>query len=255
MTTILLTNDDGYLSPGLSALQTALVTFGQLYVVAPEREQSAVSHAITLLRPLRITQRESSQDHIKLFTIDGSPADCVKLALDKILDAQPDLIVSGINRGANTGINILYSGTVSAAAEGTLAGIPSIALSRASYDANNFEPAAHFSAILIDYFLKAGLPPGVFLNVNFPNLALQDTKPFLITHQANRRYRDYAVENTDPRNVPYYWLKMKKIDSPEEPLSDETALRNGHISITPLLIDRTAHTYHFDLDKLNQTLL
>jgi len=254
MTTFLLTNDDGYQSPGLAALRDKLVTLGQVYIVAPESEQSGVSHALTLMRPLRLTKRQSDHERVKLFTVDGTPADCVKLALDKVLQEPPEMVIAGINRGANTGVNILYSGTVAAATEGTLAGIPSIALSRASLDNTDFGDAASVGVNIIKNVLEAGLPSSLMLNVNIPNLKRAELRSCLITHQGERRYRDSAVENTDPRHLPYYWLKMTKIEFQEDPLSDDTVLRQGNISITPLLIDRTAHSSIPNLGTLQKKI-
>lgn len=239
MPTILLTNDDGYVSAGLHALKNELASLGRVIVIAPDRERSGVSHSITLIEPLRLSKPYLGDDLPDDFVVNGSPADCVKIGLFKVLPAPPDLIVSGINRGANTGINIHYSGTVAAASEGAIAGIPSFAISRASMDRNNFGPAAAIGRIIAARILKTGLPAGVLLNVNVPANPLGEPISLAQTHQGRRRFRDTYLERVDPRNDPYVWLIGEKLEQEPEPDSDDDALRRGIVSITPLMVDRT----------------
>ncbi|MFC1851943.1 5'/3'-nucleotidase SurE [candidate division CSSED10-310 bacterium] len=239
MKTILLTNDDGYEAPGLWALYEELLPLGRVIIVAPDRERSAASHAITLTKPLRVKRPDARNAPDETYSLNGSPADCVKVGISKILSSLPDLVVSGINRGANTGNNILYSGTVAGAAEGALAGIPALAVSRASFSLKYFEPAATIGSRIARRILEYGLPEGVFLNVNVPPGELKELKSIMVTRQGKRRYKDFYVERKDPRNQPYIWLRAEKIPLSEDDTSDDAALERGYISVTPLQINRT----------------
>lgn len=239
--TILLTNDDGFFSPGLQALRTTLNDFGRIIAVAPDRERSGVSHSLTLIEPLRIEQPDPKIWGDDCYLVSGTPADCVKLALAHILPEPPSLIISGINRGANTGININYSGTVAAALEGALAGIPSIAISRSSFNLDHFHPAAVVAARIVKKVLENDLPTDTFLNVNIPFQLNGDADNFVITHQGNADWKDRFVERKDPRNYAYYWLDGINIHHRDDPLADTNVVRQGKVSITPLRIDRTAH--------------
>lgn len=232
---ILVSNDDGIHSDGLAALAAALAPLGEVVVVAPDREQSACSHALTLHRPLRVNPVGGGR-----FTVDGTPTDCVNLAVNGILPRRPALVVSGINRGANLGDDVTYSGTVSAAMEGTLLRIPAIAMSqvgRADYD---FAPAAEFAARLAARVLEQGLPPDTLLNVNVPELT-DGRRPSGVayTRMGRRRYGDAIVEKLDPRGRKYYWIGGEELDFEQEEGTDFHAVNLGLISVTPIHLDLT----------------
>ncbi|MCJ7821768.1 MAG: 5'/3'-nucleotidase SurE, partial [Armatimonadetes bacterium] len=184
---ILITNDDGIRAPGLTALHAALLPLGDVLVIAPERPRSACGHAITLHKPLRLMPVEMP-DGSEGFAINGFPADCVALGVSDHLGGHPDLVVSGINLGPNLGVDMIYSGTVAAAREGAICGIPSIALSVASYDASNFQPAAEFAAYLAQAVLEQGLPEGTFLNVNVPAGPTSQIRGVALTRQSRISY-------------------------------------------------------------------
>jgi 5'-nucleotidase len=243
--TILLSNDDGINSSGLNALIGALDHFGNIFIVAPDREQSACSHALSIHRPLRIDKISTNS-----YSVDGTPTDCINLAVNGILkDNKPDLIVSGINKGENLGDDITYSGTVSAAIEGTLLGIPSIAISLEGRNDYNYEPSLHFSAIVAEYVLQNGLPRDILLNVNIPKLALQEIKGIKITRQGKRIYNDSIVEKVDPRGKKYYWIGGDELDSIELENSDIDALKKGYVSVTPIKLDLTDYNFINFLEK------
>jgi 5'-nucleotidase len=229
---ILVTNDDGVHAPGIKALAGALARIGEVHVVAPDREVSACSQSLTLKHPLR-AERIQEQVH----SVDGTPADCVNLALVKLLPRRPDLVVSGINRGANLGEDVFYSGTVGGAREGTFFRVPSIAVSLASRDAD-FAPAAAFSVKLAGFVLEKGLPERTLLNVNVPAGTPVGS---MITVQGRREHEGTILEGLDPRRRPYYWIE----EGSDRWLTDETsdihAIRQGYISITPLHTDTTHH--------------
>ena len=236
---ILITNDDGISSPALEELERALRHHGRLTIVAPDREMSAQSHAITLNRPLRYHKLGANR-----FSVDGTPADCVILASLRILKERPHLLVSGINRGKNVGDGILYSGTLAAAFEGALQGIPSIAVSVETGEGMEFATAADFTAVLAHKVLEEGLPPGVVLNVNFP---AEWNGRVLMTRQGQKAGKTVLVENLDPRGEQYFWLHEElheHFDIPAEELpADNEALMDGYASVTPLELDRTAFRY------------
>ncbi len=236
---ILVSNDDGIHSEGLITLAQALEDLGEVFVVAPDREQSAASHSLTLHRPLRIDEINSHW-----FAINGTPSDCILLGVNGILkDGKPALIASGINKGANLGDDIIYSGTVSAAIEGTLLGIPSFAISIASRNDFHFETASNFAKSLSRYILEKGLPSNTVLNVNCPNVAEQKIKSYEITRQGRRIYSDIVVEKVDPRGEKYYWLGGGEpgYDASEED-TDFKAVYDNRISITPLNLDMTNYS-------------
>ena len=243
--TILLSNDDGINSSGLNALTGALDHFGNIFIVAPDREQSACSHALSIHRPLRIDKISTNS-----YSVDGTPTDCINLAVNGILkDNKPDLIVSGINKGENLGDDITYSGTVSAAIEGTLLGIPSIAISLEGRNEYNYESSLHFSAVVAQYVLQNGLPRDILLNVNIPKLPLQEIKGIKITRQGKRIYNDSIVEKVDPRGKEYYWIGGNELDSVEIENSDIDALKKGYVSITPIKLDLTDYDFINFLQK------
>ncbi len=231
---ILLSNDDGVASEGLRALQVTLASLDEVWVVAPDRDQSAVSHSLTLQRPLRIEEVGP-----RTFAVDGTPTDCVNLALNGILRERPRLVISGINLGANLGDDITYSGTVSAAMEGTLLGVPGIAVSLVGTGRFDFAPAADFTCRLAARLLRDPLPPDTLLNVNVPALPAAEIKGFAFTRQGKRRYGDAIVEKVDPRGKKYYWIGGGQLDFVDAEGTDFSAVQRGLISVTPLHLDLT----------------
>ncbi|MBE0596921.1 MAG: 5'/3'-nucleotidase SurE [Desulfuromonadales bacterium] len=229
---ILVTNDDGIHSHGIQTLAKRLIPLGQV-VVAPDRERSAVGHSLTLHSPLRAEQ--ISPDW---FAVDGTPTDCVNLGIHGLLAARPDLVVSGINRGGNMGDDITYSGTVSAAMEATLMGVPAFAVSLEgeSFQAEDFRVAADFAADLAERLLNRRLPPDTFLNVNVPARQVRGVR---LTRQGRRRYGDVVVENIDPRGRKYYWLGGGELGFQDLEGTDFHAVCRGYISVTPLHLDLT----------------
>jgi len=235
---ILLTNDDGVTAEGLAALKRALSPRWDVVVVAPDREQSATSHALTLDRPLRTRRLDD-----RTFSVDGTPTDCVMLAVyGDLLDRKPDLVVSGINHGPNLGDDVTYSGTVAAAIEGTLLGIPSVALSITAWADLRFDAAAEFSVRLIRTILSKRMPEDTLLNVNVPNLPPEQIRGVRTTSLGRRTYRDAVVRGTDPRGKPYYWIGAQDPSWAGGPESDFAAIEEGYISLTPLHLDLTNHT-------------
>ena len=228
---ILITNDDGITAPGIVALERGLASVGEVTVVAPDREMSATSQSISLHTPLRIHKIDDRH-----YGVGGTPADAIILALYKILSLKPHLVVSGINPGGNLGENVLYSGTVGGAMEGTVHGVPAFAISLVSRKDSDFSTAAAFAAQLATKILEEGLEPGVCLNVNVPRGEVQDVR---ITRQSQKISQNLVLEQKDPRGRPHYWLD-ETVDFDEvEPDSDYGALRAGAISVTPLEVDRT----------------
>ena len=234
---ILVTNDDGIHSEGILALASAVREVGEVTVIAPDRERSAIAHSVTLHRPLRVEKIKKN-----CYAVDGTPADCVHLGVNGILPDRPDLVISGINKGGNLGDDVTYSGTVSAALEGALLGIPSFAVSLVSRSHFKFETAARFAAKVARYIARKGLPKEVFLNINVPNLDGKDVKPYRITRQGRWLHNDgKIVEKTDPRGRKYYWIGGGPLDFEPRGNTDIEAVSNSHISITPLHIDLTHH--------------
>jgi 5'-nucleotidase len=229
---ILASNDDGIQSSGLARLVEALKGIDDVVVVAPDRERSAVSHALTLEQPLRADEIQPGW-----FAVSGTPTDCVNLALNGLLPARPWLVVSGINRGPNLGDDITYSGTVSAAMEAVLLGVPGVAFSQVGRMGFKFEAAGRFAASLVAQLKKTGLPPDTLLNVNVPDL--DAPAGFAITRQGKRRYGDAIVEKDDPRGRKYYWIGGTELDFEDEPGTDYAAINDGLVSVTPLHLDLT----------------
>lgn len=236
---ILVSNDDGILSPGIQALALALAEEHEVTVIAPDRERSATGHALTLHKPLRV-DKVSLGGRIKAsYAVNGTPSDCVKLGYGTILDAPPDAVFSGINRGPNLGTDVIYSGTVSAALEGTILGIPSVAFSLASFKDIGYDKAAAFSLVVARELEKHTLPARVLLNVNYPAIEAADAAGVKITRLGDRRYNDLFEARTDPRGKTYYWLAGEVIEAEEAPDTDVTAIRNNYISVTPIHYDMT----------------
>ncbi len=234
MKRVLVTNDDGVHSEGIHALATALESLGSVIIVAPHLEASAIGHALTLRRPLRMEQLGD-----RVYEVDGTPSDCVNIAISQIFRGLPDLVVSGINKGYNLGDDVTYSGTVAGALEGALLGVPSLAVSlERSEPPYDFGPAASAAATIAGEVLRAGLPPRVFLNLNVPS---GTPRGFRATFQARRNHVTVVAERTDPRNRPYYWIEEGQNDWEPHDRSDYQAVRDGYISVTPLQPDLTAH--------------
>jgi 5'-nucleotidase len=229
----LLTNDDGIEAKGLKALIKEISKIAQVWVVAPDREQSATSHSLTLTRPLRLNKIGE-----KIYSIDGTPTDAVMIAFHKVLKKKPDILISGINSGPNLGDDVTYSGTVAAAIEGTILGIPSIAVSITDYDFVKFDNPAKFVKKLAKYVLENGLPADTFLNVNIPPCKKPLNK-YKITRLGRRVYKDVVVEKIDPRGKKYFWIAGQAIVSEGGKDSDFLAIDKGYISITPLHLDWT----------------
>jgi 5'-nucleotidase len=239
---ILATNDDGFGAPGLEALVRAMEPLGEVVVVAPDRERSGASHALTLGRPLRVWEAAKNR-----YRVDGTPTDCVHLGAFHLAGGEgPDLVVSGINRGVNVSDDVTYSGTVAGALEGTLLRVPSLAFSvdideRGECD---YDPAVRFARSLAERVLAQGLERGVFLNVNLP---VGEPRGVRVCRQGARSYRAAVVERIDPAGRPYYWIADADTTPADEPDGDQQAIRDGYVSVTPLHADMT-HTP--SLDKL-----
>ena len=241
MTKILLTNDDGINAPGISALFESIEPIGDITVVAPDTERSAVGHAITLSDPLRV-EKVNKRGKFFGYAVSGTPADCVKIAVWALLEEKPDIVVSGINLGNNTGISIIYSGTVSAATEGMILEIPSIAISLAAYKKPDFSYAAKFAKKLVNLVLKNGLPVRTLLNVNVPNVPESEIKGVRITRQGKAFYREYFDERKDPWGRSYYWMAGEKVRIKEDDSVDDSALDNNMVSVTPIQFDLTDYS-------------
>ncbi len=235
---ILLTNDDGVFSKGIEVLFLALSEEHEVTIVAPETEQSAVGHAITWLDPLRVNMVNRNGKFFG-YALKGTPADCVKIAISELIDPPPGIVVSGINLGANVGVNVIYSGTVSAATEAAVLGIPSIAVSIDSFTPVSFSAATGFIPKLVAMVGKEGLPPGVCLNVNIPDLPADKICGVRVTRQGNLKCLEKYDRRVDPRNHVYYWLTNESIQQDEDPGADSHALALGYISVTPIHHDLT----------------
>jgi 5'-nucleotidase len=232
---ILVSNDDGIHSEGIVALADALRELGEVVVVAPDRERSAVSHSLTLHRPLRVEELAGRR-----YAVDGTPTDCVNLAVNGILGRRPALVVSGINKGANLGDDVTYSGTVSAAMEGTLLGIPSVAISLLGREGFHFDVASRFAGRLTAWVLERGLPVDTLLNVNVPAPSNgAEPRGFALTRMGRRRYGDAIVEKTDPRGKKYYWIGGEELEFEDAEGTDFHAVSQGLISVTPIHLDLT----------------
>jgi 5'-nucleotidase len=228
---LLVTNDDGVHAPGLLALAAALEPVGEVYVVAPDREQSAVGHALTLHRPLRAERLGERR-----FAVNGTPSDCVNLGVLGLLPGEPKLVVSGINHGANLGDDVTYSGTVSAAMEGALLGIPSVAVSLAAPESEGFEEAGRVARLITMRTLVEGLPPKTLLNVNVPGGRPRGIR---FTRLGHRVYKEKIVEERDPRGRVYYWIGGGPPLWDQREASDILAVQDGYVSVTPLQMDLT----------------
>ncbi len=234
---ILVTNDDGVQAPGIVALFAAMQAIGQAVMIAPEQDASASSHSLTMKRPLRVRQLSP-----EAYAIDGTPTDCVTIGIKKVLPQKPDLVVSGINPGPNLGDDINYSGTVAAAKEGTLLGVPSFAISLVAPNGTvRFEAAARFAAQLATTILTKGLPKDTLFNVNVPDLPVAELRGGRFTRQGRRLYDDAIKETFDPWGNRHYWIGGGTPYLDEGPDTDAQAVLAGAISVTPLHIDLTNH--------------
>ena len=240
---ILVSNDDGIDAPGILALIKALTGLGDIFVVAPVDEQSAVGHAITIRSPVRARawQLPERTSYEAAFAVTGTPADCVKIAVDKLLPRKPDLVVSGINQGPNTAVNVIYSGTVSAATEASILGIDAVAFSLCSWQSREFQAAGRIARMISERVLATGLPDGVLLNVNIPSLPVEEISGIQITRQARSMWEETFVERVDPFNERYYWLSGTFINLDEGRNTDISAVEEGYVSVTPIHHDLTAH--------------
>ncbi len=240
---ILVTNDDGVFADGIYALFQEIKKLGEVIAIAPASEQSAVGHAITLWNPLRINEVNRHGEFFG-YAVNGTPADCVKLAVHAIMDERPDIIISGVNLGANIGTAVIYSGTVSAATEGTILGIPSIAVSLATFANPDFTFAAQFARKLATKVLdKGGLPSGTLLNVNVPAVPASDIAGVEITCNSDSRFEDIFEKRLDPRKRVYYWSAGVEQTYDLREGTDSAALRAKKVSITPIHFDMTAHAH------------
>lgn len=238
---ILVTNDDGITAPGIKALVEAMLPLGDVVVVAPDSPQSGMGHAITINKPLRLVETKDF-GNIKSFACSGTPVDCVKLANDKVLHRKPDLCVSGINHGSNSSINIIYSGTMSAAVEASLENIPSIGFSLLDYAIEaDFSAAKHYAFLIAKQVLENGLPKSTLLNVNIPKLPLELIKGMRVCRQAVAKWEEEYLERKDPFGRSYYWLTGKFVNHDKGQDTDEWALANDYVSVVPVQHDLTAH--------------
>ena len=230
---ILLTNDDGFNAPGLRSIQHVLRKLGHVDVVAPKTEQSGVSHSITYLRPLTAEPFDHDREGAG-WAVDGSPADCVKLGISELLDQPPDLVVSGINRGLNAGINVLYSGTVAAALEGAFFGINSIAISLEEATVMPYDQAAQITGQIIEQVLAQQDQPSRLYNLNIPLAACQESPELRVVPMAVARYGENFLKRTDPKGRTYYWATTDPPPPPEPQPTDVSVLEKGYVSLTPL---------------------
>ncbi|HIA35438.1 MAG TPA: 5'/3'-nucleotidase SurE [Flavobacteriales bacterium] len=238
---ILVTNDDGITSLGIRELISVMKSIGEVVVVAPDKPQSGTGHSITLEHPLRLKKINEDGNHVE-YSCSGTPVDCVKLAVNVVMHKKPDLLVSGVNHGSNSSINVIYSGTMSAAMEGALEGIPSFGISLLDYAPDaDFSAAKIYAKTIAENVLKDGVPRGTCLNVNIPALSKKNIKGVKVCRQANGNWLEEFDERKDPYGNKYYWLTgvFKNYDKGAD--TDEWALKNGYVSVVPVQYDLTAH--------------
>ena len=246
---ILVTNDDSIHAPGIHALSLEACKYGEVTVVAPAREMSAIGHAITISDSLRIEAYE--RNSMKGWSVTGTPADCVKMALREIVTEKPDIILSGVNQGSNTGLNVIYSGTVSGASEGAISGYPAIAVSLDSYKSKDFSVAAKFAMKAAVKLLENPLPEFTLLNINVPALPENEIKGVKVGRQGKARFEELFDKRIDPRGRVYYWMGAEKLVFAEPDDVDETIVTNGWICVTPLQLDLTDYKLLSTIDKWN----
>lgn len=233
---ILLSNDDGYLATGLAALARALAPIAQLDVVAPERDRSGASNSLTLDLPLRVRRADNG-----FYYVDGTPTDCVHLAITGLMDRQPDMVLAGINRGSNLGDDVLYSGTVAAAMEGRFLGAPAMAISLVGEQGRHFDTAAQVALKLLEKLWNDPLPADTILNINVPDLPLQKLAGFEATRLGHRHKSEPVIRAADPSGEPIYWVGSPGGEADAGPGSDFHAVRRGFVSVTPLHVDLTRY--------------
>ena len=243
---ILITNDDGISSKGIYALWEAMQDLGDTFIAAPSVEKSASSHSLTLSDPLRVSNVQR-KNGFKGWSISGTPVDCVKIAIRNLMYDRPDVLISGINHGANLGNNIMYSGTVSAAAEGMIMGIPSIAISLASYETDNYDVVKKFAKTIVKKVIVNGIPKDILLNVNVPYCNEEEVKGVRITRQGSQYFVDEFEERIDPRNGNYFWIKGEMIDEDKSIEFDGAAIKENYVSITPIHYKLTHEPFLNDL--------
>ena len=234
---ILLSNDDGYQAPGLAALAEALQTVAEVSVVAPDRDRSGASNSLTLEVPIRARQMDNGY-----YRVDGTPTDCVHLAITGLLNPEPDMVIAGINAGPNLGDDVLYSGTVAAATEGRFLGLPAMAVSMSSFVPRHFATAVSVTLNLVRRLAEQPLPPDTILNVNVPDLPQAELRGFRATRLGHRHKSEPVVRATDPRGRTIYWVGPPGPEQDEGPDTDFHAIREGCVSITPLQVDLTHHS-------------
>ena len=247
---ILLTNDDGIEAPGIQALWQELADIADISVIAPVSERSATSQAITVHHPIRVDEYCFTEPRICGWRVDGTPTDCVKIAVEALMDTPPDIVVSGINHGPNMGTDVLYSGTVSAAIEGALNGFPAIAVSLNSWQESDFKAAAEFTRRLVAQVMETNsIPPRTLLNVNVPALPAEQIKGVRITKLGVVQYDNVFERRLDPRGRTYYWMGGKIADSDNAADTDVVAVKSGYISVTPVHFDLTDYKMMESLKK------
>ncbi len=250
--TILVTNDDGITAKGVKALIEVMSEIGNVIVVAPDKPQSAMGHAITINNMLYFNEISTTNDSIKQYSCSGTPVDCVKIAISEILTEKPDLCVSGVNHGSNSSINVIYSGTMSAAIEAGIEGIPAIGFSLLDFDWDaDFEESKPFIKKIALQVLKNQLPKGVILNVNLPKLSAVDVKGMKICRQAKAQWIEKFDKRKSPFGKDYYWLTGEFVNQDNGEDTDEWALANGYVSIVPVHFDLTAHHFIQELNTWN----
>ena len=233
---ILLSNDDGYQAPGLNRLAEVLKETGEIHVVAPERDRSGASNSLTLDLPLRARRADNG-----FVFVDGTPTDCVHLAVTGLLEEEPDIVISGINSGANLGDDVIYSGTVAAAMEGRFLGLPAIAVSLVIHEQENYQTAAAVVRSLLEHMPSIPLPADTILNINVPDLPMSEIKGVQVTRLGHRHKAEPVVRTLDPRGQPVYWVGPPGGEQDAGPGTDFHAVRCGYISVTPLQVDLTRH--------------
>lgn len=243
---ILVSNDDGYQAPGIIYLARVLAEVAEIIVVAPDRDRSGASHSLTLKQPLHVTHHQDG-----FTSVEGTPTDCVHVAITGLLDKAPDMVVSGINAGANMGDDVIYSGTVAAAMEGRFLGLPAVAISLASYPPRHFATAAEVAKRLVLSLQKRPLPSNTMLNVNVPDLPYTELAGFQTTRLGNRHQSEPVIKDKDPRGRTIYWIGPAGPEQDAGQGTDFYAVRMGYVSVTPLQVDLTSHAA---LDKVSEWL-
>lgn len=247
---ILITNDDGIAAPGIRALYEAVKDLGRVVIVAPDKPQSGMGHAITIGHPLRL-QKVDTFSEIEAFACSGTPVDCVKIAVDKVLHRKPDICLSGINLGPNHSINVIYSGTMSAAMEAAIESIPAVGFSLMSYNHNaDFTAAQHYARQITERMLHNKLEQHFLLNVNIPEASLSEIKGYKICKQAYAKYQEKFIERKDPSGKKYYWLSGDFVNFDNATDSDVWALANNFVSVVPVHFDLTAYDVKKKLEKM-----